>query len=131
MFSKKLIPSLISADVTLEGEIKSAGAIQLDGTVNGQIAVHHLTIGEQGQVIGTITAEEVVIKGRVTGSVTATNVILEKSAQVQGDIFHGTLSIATGAEVDGTVKKLETENVTDLSQPKTEKRPAPKSQAAN
>ncbi|MBE0362689.1 hypothetical protein PULV_a0230 [Pseudoalteromonas ulvae UL12] len=131
MFSKKLIPSLISADVTLEGEIKSAGAIQLDGTINGQIAVNHLTIGEQGQVIGTITAEEVVIKGRVTGSVTATSVILEKSAQVQGDIFHGTLSIATGAEVDGTVKKLETENVTDLSQPKVEKRPIPKSQVAN
>ncbi|OUL59366.1 bactofilin family protein [Pseudoalteromonas ulvae] len=131
MFSKKLIPSLISADVTLEGEIKSAGAIQLDGTINGQIAVNHLTIGEQGQVIGTITAEEVVIKGRVTGSVTATSVILEKSAQVQGDIFHGTLSIATGAEVDGTVKKLETENVTDLSQPKVEKRPTPKSQVAN
>ena len=125
MFSKKQTPSLISADVTIEGEIKSTGMIQFDGTITGQISVNHLTVGECGTINGSIKADEIIIKGKVTGSVHANKVVLEKSAKVEGDIFHQTISIATGASVAGTIKQLsEAENVTDIAaskHPKTAK----------
>ena len=96
--------------------------IQFDGTITGQISVNHLTVGELGTVNGSIKADEVIIKGKVAGSVHANRVILEKTAKVEGDIFHQTISIATGASVAGTIKQLtEAENVTDIAASKVSK----------
>ena len=99
-------PSLISADVRLTGSLTSQGEVQLDGRIDGDIKADTLLIGSQGQVDGSVQANEVTIHGRVSGSISANKVAIESSAQVHGDVYHNTLSIAAGAQMEGQIKQL-------------------------
>lgn len=117
MFSnkKKLAPSLIANDVTLEGAIISKGMMQLDGKVKGQVSVESLTIGVEGCIEGNVEAQEIIIKGQINGLVRADKVVLEKTARVTGDVFHGTISIEEGAVIDGSIKQQAVKVVSDNS----------------
>ncbi|WP_158678946.1 bactofilin family protein [Pseudoalteromonas sp. T1lg75] len=99
-------PSLIAADVRLNGSLVSQGEVQIDGRIEGDIKADILLIGSQGHVEGSVEAGEVTIRGRVSGSIRANKVAIETSAQVQGDVFHNTLSIAAGAQMEGQIKQL-------------------------
>jgi cytoskeletal protein CcmA (bactofilin family) len=103
---KALACSLIAENVSLAGDLASDGDVQLDGAVQGDLRVGHLTIGETGQVEGAITADAVEIRGRVMGTVTAKAVRLYATARVDGDITHGQLAIDAGAQFVGRSVKL-------------------------
>ncbi len=42
----KLAPSVLSADLTVTGNLKTSGDIQVEGVVEGDIRPHLLTVGE-------------------------------------------------------------------------------------
>jgi cytoskeletal protein CcmA (bactofilin family) len=100
-------PSLISADVTIKGSIKSAGEVQVDGSIEGDIRATALTIGETGKVKGEVVAETVIIRGEVTGSIRARKVQLASSSRVDGDIIHSSLAIEANAKFQGQVRFVE------------------------
>ncbi len=100
------VPSIISPDLKIVGDLKSDGEIQIDGTVKGDIKGHMLTVGEQGKIDGSIVVETVRIFGTVSGQVQAKTVHLDKSAKVTADITHGTLAIEAGAYFEGKVEPL-------------------------
>ncbi len=100
------VPSIISRDLKIVGQLKSDGAIQIDGTVKGDIKAHMLTVGEQGKIDGSTVAETVRIFGTVNGRVQAKTVRLDKSAKVTADITHETLTIEVGAYFEGKVLPL-------------------------
>ena len=97
------IPSIISSDVVVKGNVSTSGEIQLDGTIEGDVKSKNLTIGENGTVKGKVTADDVIVKGSVNGSIVGRNVRLEKSAKLNGDICHQTLSIEAGAYIEGNL----------------------------
>ncbi|MBT6032867.1 MAG: polymer-forming cytoskeletal protein [Kordiimonadaceae bacterium] len=97
------VPSIISSDVTIKGNVSTAGEIQLDGTVEGDVNSTSLTIGEHGTVKGKVSADDVVVKGTVKGSIVGRNIRLEKSAKLTGDLCHQTLSIEAGAFIEGNL----------------------------
>ncbi len=99
-------PSILSPDLKIVDELKSDGAIQIDGTVEGDIKAHMLTVGEQGKIDGSTVAETVRIFGTVNGRVQAKTVRLDKSARVTADISHETLTIEAGAYFEGKVLPL-------------------------
>ena len=99
-------PSIISPDLKIVGNLKGHGAIQIDGTIEGDIDVPLLTVGEQGKIDGSTVAETVRIFGTVNGRVQAKTVHLDKSAKVTADITHETLSIEAGAYFEGKVLPL-------------------------
>ncbi len=101
------VPSLIGEDLSVIGDIESAGAIQIDGAVEGDIQCPVLTIGPKASVRGAIVAEIARIAGSVQGRIRAGQVELAKSAEVLGDIVHESLSIEAGAFVDGSFKRLQ------------------------
>ena len=101
------VPSIISSDLEIVGDLKSDGEIQIDGTVKGDIKGHMLTVGEQGKIDGSTVAETVRIFGTVNGRVQAKTVRLDKSAKVTADITHETLTIEAGAYFEGQVQSLE------------------------
>jgi cytoskeletal protein CcmA (bactofilin family) len=117
------IPSIISSDVNIVGNVSSEGVIQLDGRIEGEIHVRHLTVGIHGLVEGAIFAEEAVIKGIVTGSIKAQKVILEKTAEVRGNIQHEVISIEAGAVIEGKINHI-SENVTELAMSKKSVKPS-------
>ena len=98
---KAIAASLIAENVSLTGDLISEGDVHLDGQVRGDLRVGRLTIGESGQVDGSIVAETVDIRGRVTGSVTAPTVRLHATARVEGDITQTQLVIEAGAHFTG------------------------------
>ncbi len=100
------VPSIISPDLKIVGHLKSNGAIQIDGTIEGDIDVPRLTVGEQGKVDGSTVAETVRIFGTVSGRVQAKTVRLAESAKVTADITHETLTIEAGAYFEGKVHPL-------------------------
>lgn len=100
----KSAPSIISADMTVNGTLTATGDIQVDGTVEGDISSASLTIGEKATVHGEVTSEDVVIRGRVIGSVRANRVQLSSSSHVEGDIYHQALAVETGAFFEGNCR---------------------------
>jgi cytoskeletal protein CcmA (bactofilin family) len=94
-------PSIIGSDVEIEGNIKTVGELQLDGAITGDLTCGGLVMGESGAVKGTITADNVTIRGSVKGEIKARSVRLEKSAVVEGNVFHESLSVEAGAKLTG------------------------------
>ncbi|MFT6917753.1 MAG: cytoskeletal protein CcmA (bactofilin family) [Cognaticolwellia sp.] len=123
--SSNKIPSIISPDVNIVGNVSSEGVIQLDGRIEGEIHVRHLTVGIHGLVEGAIFAEEAIIKGSVTGSIKAQKVVLEKTAEVRGTIQHEVISIDAGAIIEGKINHI-SENITELAMAKKNVKPSEK-----
>ncbi|MCB1381296.1 MAG: polymer-forming cytoskeletal protein, partial [Alphaproteobacteria bacterium] len=80
--------STLSADLHITGNIKTSGDINVEGSVEGDIRAHLLTIGESATVKGEVTADDVVINGRIVGRVRGLKVRLTSTARVEGDIIH-------------------------------------------
>ncbi|MGD8325484.1 MAG: polymer-forming cytoskeletal protein [Sphingomonadales bacterium] len=95
-------PSIIGANVRIKGDVSTAGEIQLDGVVKGDVSAASITMGEQGVLEGTIVAEKIIIRGQVKGSIRGRSVVMERTARVTGDVYHSTLSIEAGAVIEGT-----------------------------
>jgi cytoskeletal protein CcmA (bactofilin family) len=102
-------PSLLAADLLITGDIVSAGEIQIDGRVNGNIQTDVLVVGESAQITGEIRAENVRIHGRVNGQIKARTVSLAKTAHVMGDILHENLAIEQGAYLEGHCRRIESQ----------------------
>ena len=99
--------SVLSADLTITGNIKTSGDIQVEGVVEGDIRAHLLTVGESATIRGEIVADDVVVNGRVVGRVRGLKVRLTSTARVEGDIIHKTIAIESGAHFEGSVQRQE------------------------
>jgi cytoskeletal protein CcmA (bactofilin family) len=101
------VASLISPDITVEGNVTGDGELQIDGVVRGDVRVARLTIGETGHVEGSVYAEAVEVRGRVVGAITAKQVRLYGTAYIDGDITHEQLAMETGAFFQGRSLKFQ------------------------
>ncbi len=101
------VPSIISPDLKIVGDLKCTGDIQIDGTVEGSVKGGLIIIGERATVEGSIVAETVRIIGTVNGRIRAKTVHLDKTGKVIGDIAHEILTIEAGAYFEGQVWPLE------------------------
>ncbi len=99
--------SVLSSDLTVIGNLKTTGDIQIEGTVEGDIRAHLLTVGEGATVRGECVADDVVVNGRVVGRVRGLKVRLTSTARVEGDIIHKTIAIESGAHFEGSVQRQE------------------------
>ncbi|MFQ5958582.1 MAG: polymer-forming cytoskeletal protein [Alphaproteobacteria bacterium] len=98
-------PSVISADLKLIGNVQSAGDVQVDGTIEGDINSRSLTVGEGARIDGSITADRVRICGAVSGQVQAAAVSIARSARVDGDVTYQTLAVEEGAMLEGQCRR--------------------------
>jgi cytoskeletal protein CcmA (bactofilin family) len=97
--------STLSQDLHITGNIKTSGDIQVEGSVDGDIRAHLLTIGETATIKGEVTADDVVVNGRIVGRVRGLKVRLTSTARVEGDIIHKTIAIESGAHFEGSVQR--------------------------
>ena len=100
-------PSLLSNDLTIKGNVTTNGDIQIEGTIEGDVRAHLVTVGETATIKGEIAADDVVVNGRVIGRLRGLKVRLTATAKVEGDIIHKTIAIESGAHFEGTVQRQE------------------------
>lgn len=99
--------SVLSTDLTITGNLKTTGDIQIEGTVEGDIRAHLLTVGESATIKGEVVADDVVVNGRIIGRVRGLKVRLTSTAKVEGDIIHKTIAIESGAHFEGSVQRAD------------------------
>lgn len=100
------VPSIISTDLRIVGDLSSDGEIQVDGTIDGDIRSRVLLVGETAHIKGEIIADAVRVHGHVNGQIKANTVSLATTAHVIGDILHENLSIEKGAFLEGHCRRM-------------------------
>jgi cytoskeletal protein CcmA (bactofilin family) len=94
-------PSIISAALSVTGRLESAGDIQVDGKVEGDIRGQTVRIGNGAMIKGTIFGDVVELAGTVEGKIEAGSAVLTKTARMTGDILHQSLQVEQGAFFNG------------------------------
>ena len=98
--------SHVGETMQVEGDLRSAGSLDVAGLVNGSIFVSDMIVTESGSVRGLIESANVEINGHVEGKISADIVIIGKNAVIKGDIFFkNTLKTEEGADIDGYIKR--------------------------
>jgi cytoskeletal protein CcmA (bactofilin family) len=97
-------PSIISSELVVRGTLISAGDVQIEGKVDGDIRAAALVVGDKAVIVGDVYAEEAVIRGRVEGSIRARKVQLCATCHVEGNILHEALSVESGAFFEGNCR---------------------------
>ena len=98
--------SLVGETMQLEGDLRSSGAVDIAGLINGSVFVSEMIITETGSIRGSVEATSIEINGHVEGKISADIVIVGKTAVVKGDIFFkNTLKTEEGADIDGYIKR--------------------------
>lgn len=101
------IPSVITRDIHILGNIVSDGVIDIDGTVDGNIRCVTLTVRQHANIKGEVTAENVLVYGKINGLIKAKHVHLYSSCHIEGIVMHESLTIEDGAFVDGKCKRTD------------------------
>ncbi|MCR9255064.1 MAG: polymer-forming cytoskeletal protein [Alphaproteobacteria bacterium] len=104
---KPKMPSIISENLKVFGNLESDGEIQVDGMVEGDVKTSSLTVSEGASVRGAIEAETVSIVGNVTGQIKAKSVSFLAKARVIADVIQESLSIEPGAYFEGNARRME------------------------
>lgn len=93
--------SMLSADTVIAGNVEASADLHIDGRVEGDIACKALVQGEDSHIAGSVRAESIRIAGSISGSITAREVVILKTARIEGDVAYDTLTIEQGARLEG------------------------------
>lgn len=104
---KDAVPSLISQDMHLLGNIVSDGIVDFDGSIDGNIRCSTLNVRKNGTINGEINADDVFVYGKVKGTIRAKNVYLFTGSNVEGIVMHESIAIEDGAFLDGKLKRTD------------------------
>jgi cytoskeletal protein CcmA (bactofilin family) len=96
--------SMVDACLTMKGDLESEGDILVKGKVIGNIRCKLLIIEVDALVEGGVEAEEVVVRGNTKGTLRADKVRLEKTANVDSEIYHRSFAADEGARIKGTLQ---------------------------
>ena len=118
MFSRNTekLESFVGVNSYFKGDIKTKGTLRIDGTLEGNIEVDWLILGETAQLKGNAEARGIIVGGKVEGNIKATELIeIKAKGEVRGELTTTKLSVAEGAIFDGrSTMHREESNVVEL-----------------
>lgn len=121
------VPTIISADMNIVGNLFSEGSIEIAGRIEGNIKCDTLNIHPTGLVKGDIIAKSVKINGEVNGVVKSKQVVIAEKGKVHGFVVYETLSILEGAVIFGQMKQTDRDDISEESITTVIKEAAPSS----
>jgi cytoskeletal protein CcmA (bactofilin family) len=98
--------SVIASGLTIEGKILGNGHVRVAGKFKGDIQVEgNLHIDTGAKVEGQVRAAEVIVSGELQGNIeSAKRVELQQGGTITGDVKSGSLTVAAGSRMRGTVE---------------------------
>ncbi|WP_050525410.1 bactofilin family protein [Pseudorhodobacter aquimaris] len=96
--------SVLASDLKVTGDIISKGSIEVMGEVDGSITSESLIVSHEGAIKGNVAAKTVDLRGRLHGKIDSGALTLRSAAQVTAEITYETLTIESGAQVEGALK---------------------------
>ncbi len=96
--------TVVGANCTIEGTLRSSGNVRLDGTFTGTLDIKgNVLIGETAKITADVDAHNISIAGAVRGNVTGNKVQILRTGRVWGDISVKALTTEEGAFIDGKI----------------------------
>ena len=98
-----MINTIIGHNSRIEGVLTASESTRIDGVLEGKImSESSVIVGETGEVVGDITAVEILVAGIVYGNLLAKERIeMTSTGRVLGDLITKTLVIDEGASFKG------------------------------
>jgi len=96
------VESFIGNNSTFKGEIRTNGALRIDGTMEGNVTADWVILGEKANVKGDVNAQNIIVGGKIEGNVRAKGLIeIKNKGRIIGDIVTPKISIVEGGIIEG------------------------------
>ena len=122
--------TVIGRGLKIKGDVSAEGLVEVNGQIQGEVRCTSLVVSPNAQIVGSVTAEQVVVNGEVAGPIQGGDVVLKPKAHVVGDIRHQSLTIEKGAYFEGHAAQVHGANGRQPDAPKTKVRGEPRGIAA-
>ena len=97
---------LIGQGVTINGEIKKADEVQIDGEADVVMKTDNLVIGATGDCKGNVETHNADIWGKFDGEIKASGTLtIQEQGTASGNIEYQNLQIKLGGQISGDIKK--------------------------
>lgn len=119
--------TVLGANTTLEGTLRSSANVRLDGTFTGTLEISgNVLVGETAKINADINAKNISIAGAVRGNVSGKKVQLLRTGRIWGDIHAMALTTEEGAFIDGKITMISQEaDLSKNNEPTTPEQAAP------
>lgn len=102
------IDTLIGAGTVVEGSIRFAGGLRIDGEVKGNVEAADgasssvLVLSEQARIEGLVAVAHLVTNGTVVGQVSVSECLeMQARSKIVGDVDYSLIEMHQGAIVEG------------------------------
>ncbi len=96
---------IIGQGVVINGEIKKADEVQIDGDADVTMKTDNLVVGATGDCKGTIETHNADIWGAFDGDIKASGTLtIQEQGKVSGKIEYQNLQIKLGGQISGDIK---------------------------
>ena len=106
------IRTLVGEGTVIEGEIRFAEGLRIDGRVIGDVLAEGegpsiLVIGDKASITGRVRAGHVIVNGAIQGPVECGELLeLQPKARIEGPVRYARLEMHQGAQVNGELRPL-------------------------
>lgn len=106
------IDTLIGVSTEMKGDIAFSGGLRIDGKLKGNITARAddnstLVLSENAVVTGDVSVPHMIVNGKIKGNVrSAERLELQPKAEISGDVTYKVLEIAAGAQLNGTMTRI-------------------------
>ena len=99
----KEVETIIGPSIKVKGNFNGQGNIVVEGTLEGSLKTNgDVFIGDKAIIIANVEAKEVHISGKIDGNIKVKKHLeIADTAKINGDIECSSLSIDTGAVLNG------------------------------
>lgn len=107
--------ALIQGDTIIKGSIINAGAIDVYGYVEGNVAAQELRVHEGGRIAGKLKVDTAEVRGTLQGEAVVKRLIkITSTGVVEGDIRYGSISLEAGGDLSAELRNIPPEIAGDL-----------------
>lgn len=100
------VPSIISNNLKISGNLNCSGIIEVQGEIEGNINCKHITVHKTGRIKGDVITESIHIEGCVEGMVKSKYISISETGFMNGIVMYEEISISNGGYLEAHCKKL-------------------------